>query len=127
MENLKTIKFSQNWNRKLDNIIFTTIRKKGYWINWGDKAAIVLNEKVYKWVECIGKTELPFINICGSVIACDTGTIGAQAIEVFEKLGINTLSETEQCTLYVLKSIPNPQLIPYGNKNSQNSLFDQQH
>jgi hypothetical protein len=125
MENLKSIKFSNNWNRKLDNIIFTTIRKKGYWINWGDKAAIVLNDKVYKWVECIGKTEIPFISICGSVIATDTGLFGAEAIQIFEKLGINTLSESEPCTLLVLRSIPNPQL-PSGVRNQQKTdLFNQ--
>lgn len=114
---LKTIKFSQNWNRKLDNVIFTTIRKINYWVNHGDKAAIVLNGNVYKWVECIGKTEIPFINICGSIIACDTGLIGIEAIKIFENLGINTLSENEKCTLLVLKSIPNPQM-----KNSLNNI-----
>lgn len=108
MANLKTIKFSQNWNKKLDNHIFTTIRKKGYWVNHGDDVAIVLNDKVYKWARCIGKVEIPFIQICGSVIACDTGLIGTEAIKVFEQLGINTSSDTEQCTLYVLKSVPRP-------------------
>lgn len=108
MPNLKTIKFSKNWNRKLDNEVFTTIRKKGYWVKPGDDAAIVLNEKVYKWVHCIGAVEIPFVNICGSVIACDTGLIGIEAIQVFEQLGINTTSDTEQCTLLVLKSIPRP-------------------
>lgn len=109
MEQLKTIKFSTNWNKKLDCEIFTTIRKKGYWINYGDQAAIELNGKVYKWVTCIGKKEIPFINICGSTIACDLGLIGAPALQIFENLGINTISETEQCTLLILKSIPNPQ------------------
>jgi len=108
MADLKTIKFSKNWNKKLDNEIFTTIRKKEYWINHGDNAAIVLNDKVYKWVTCIGKVELPFINICGSIIACDTGMFGKEALQIFENMGINTLSETEQCTLLVLKSIPRP-------------------
>lgn len=124
---IKSVKFSTNWNRKLDCEIFTTIRKKGYWINWGDKCAIALNDKVYKWAECIGKTEIPFINICGSIIACDTGLIGAPALEIFERLGINTISEIEQCTLYVLKTIPNPQTSKnkyYGSPKDLPGLFD---
>lgn len=105
---MKTIKFSQNWNRKLDNEIFTTIRQKGYWVRHGDCAAIVLKDKLYKWVTCIGAAEIPFINICGSVIACDTGLIGTPALQLFESMGINTTSESECCTLLVLKSIPKP-------------------
>jgi hypothetical protein len=108
MADLKTIKFSKNWNKKLDNEIFTTIRKKGFYVNHGDNVAIVLNDKLYKWVTCIGKNEIPFINICGSIIACDTGLIGMDAIQTFEQLGINTTSGTEECCLLVLKSIPRP-------------------
>lgn len=114
---MKTIKFSQNWNRKLDNEIFTTIRKAGYWIEHGDTVAIVLNDKVYKWAQCIGKNEIPFINICGSIIACDTGMIGAQALQLFESLGINTVSEKEPCCLLVLKSVPNPNTIQPGGRD----------
>lgn len=125
MAELKTIKFSTNWNKKLDCEIFTTIRKKGYWINWGDKAAIVLNDKVYKWVTCIGKTEIPFINICGATIACDTGLIGAEALQLFERLGINTISETEQCTLLVFKTIPNPSNSQTINNHERKDLFNQ--
>jgi hypothetical protein len=121
---IKSVKFSTNWNRKLDCEIFTTIRKKGYWINWGDKVAVILNDKTYKWAECIGKTEIPFINICGSTIACDTGLIGATALQLFEKLGINTLLETEQCTLLVFKSIPNPQINNKVKDHEQKDLFN---
>ncbi len=105
---LKTIKFSKNWNGKLDNEIFTTIRKKECGIIHGDKAAIVLIDRVYKWVQCVGFTSCKFAELSPVLLAIDTGIADLSVHNVFKQCGINSVDTDCEIDFLLLKSIPRP-------------------
>lgn len=108
MSDFKTIKFSTNWNRKLDNLIFTSIRKANHYVNNGDRVAIVLNDKLYKWAEVIAISECKFSEI-GPVLLClDTGYDYEGAIKLFDQMGIKRNPGDAPIKFYLLKTIVNP-------------------
>lgn len=105
---LKTIKFDKNWNGKLSNEVFTTIRKKGYGINHGDKAAIVLVDRVFKWVQCVGVTTCYFSDLSPVLLAIDTGVTDTSVHGLFKRFGIDSYDLGCEVDFLVLKSIPRP-------------------
>lgn len=110
MNDFKTIKFSQNWNRKLDNIIFSTIRKENYYVELNDKVAIVLNDKLYKWCEVIAVATCKFIEIGPILLTLDTGYEYEAAIKIFDNMGIPRYPGDTLVKFYLLKSIENPKV-----------------
>lgn len=105
---LKTIKFNKNHNGKLNNDVFTTIRKQNYGIALGDCAAIVLMDKVYKWVECVGVTTQWYADLSPVIIACDTGICDETVHILFNACGIHSRNPATMVDLLVLKTIPRP-------------------
>lgn len=108
MSEFKTIKFSNNWNRKLDNIIFTTIRKANHYIDLNDKVAIVLNDKLYKWAQVICIAEGLFSQVSEFTICTDTGYEIMPALKIFENMGITKFPVDTPIKIIVLRSIENP-------------------
>lgn len=108
MSNFKTIKFSTNWNRKLDNIIFTTIRKQSHYVNNGDRVAIVLNDKLYKWAEVIAMSECVFSEVGQNLLMLDTGLLPDEALAVFKNMDIHRGPVPSPIKFIVLRTIVNP-------------------
>lgn len=127
MSDLKTIKFSTNWNRKLDNLIFTTIRKANHYVENRDQVAIVLNDKLYKWAQVIAISECKFSEVGPVMLMLDTGHEYNAAVEIFEKMGITHNPEDTPIKFIVLKTIANPKaspLIQYGSAGSSQQKLE---
>jgi len=127
MSDFKTIKFSTNWNRKLDNLIFSTIRKASHYVNNGDRVAIVLNDKLYKWCEVIAVSECKFNEIGPILLMLDTGYELEGALKIFDNMGIPRAPGDEPVKFYVLKTIVNPKsnsTVQYGSAGSHQQKID---
>lgn len=110
---LKTLKFSKNWNSKLNNDVFSTIRKKGTGICHGDSVAVVLGDKVYKWVQVVGISECRYMDLSPVLLALDTGVTDLSVHGLFKQFGINTDDLNTEVEFLLLKSIPRPH--QFGN------------
>jgi len=89
-----TIKFSKNWNNKLNNDIFTTIRSS--WGQMGDKQEyyqnnidnvfdVILNKKIHSQVKLVSVSEYNFEDLPKTIIMIDTGMKWADAIHMFNR------------------------------------------
>ena len=89
---MREIKFSHNWNRKLDNEYFTTIRKateenyERYYFQVGKLFHVKLGDKTVCKARLIDVYECRFYNIPSSLLIVDTGTESYR--DVFKKFGI---------------------------------------
>ncbi len=92
---VNTIKFSHNWNNKLENSIFTTIRsqssdKEEYYKGLiGDEFEVLLNGKLYckAVLQCVEGALLgEFTN---GLLMSDTGMPIIDAMELFAKFGLS--------------------------------------
>ena len=97
---MKEIKFSHNWNKKLDNDIFTTIRKHTnpkeiyYRNSIGYEFDIILKDRLAGQAKLIGIEVKEFSKINDNVLILDTGLISVVEIEkVFYKFGLNTIHD----------------------------------
>lgn len=106
----KAIIFSHNWNNKLDNDIFTTIRthspdkERYYRKNIGLDFDVVLNCKDKCKVQLIGIEVKPFDKINDDILILDTGLMSIIDIEkVFYKFGMNTIKD--KMIILILKKI----------------------
>lgn len=85
---LKRINFTRNWNNKLDNHIFTTIRHSNYNICTNDQAEVYVNDVFKKQVICLHTEIINYEELNWVTLALDTGYLLAGANTIFEKLGI---------------------------------------
>ena len=89
---MPVIKFSHNWNGKLDNNIFTTIRratprKTDYYIgHHGDVFDVHLNKLSYCDSKLIEVAIMPLSEINHSLLMLDTGC--QEYLEIFQKFGV---------------------------------------
>ncbi len=97
---MNQIKFSHNWNNKLNNNIFTTIRKytpekyKYYLDLKSYDFDVILNGKKFKEVKLVGIEIKKFKDIPSEVLILDTGILSIIDIEkVFYKFGLNTIQD----------------------------------
>lgn len=122
---LKTLKFQKNYNNKLNCDVFTTLRKKGCGIHRGNKVAIVLNDKVYKWVEIIDVVEINYQDIPPILLAIDTGITDSSVHALFERFGVIDHSRDTEVAIITCLSIPRPH--EYSNPETaiQLSLYQE--
>ncbi len=94
MEKNKQIKFSHNWNNKLGNPIFTTIRNsqlgkfKYYKDLIGYGFDVLLKNKKYCYAELQQVEEFLFDDIPEGLLMSDTGMNFADAQQLFANFGI---------------------------------------
>ncbi len=121
----KTVKFKMNFNGKLDNSIFTTIRAANYGVAQHDYCVIVLNDRVYKWVQCIEVSTLWFGDISQMIVATDTGLTGSAVHDLFNKCGLITQQHSTMVDLILFKTVVRPK-IKYDKpgQESLSSLFE---
>lgn len=100
-----SVKFQENWNKKLYGKYFTTIRKENYYLNKGDIVDIVLKGKAVasaKVIEC----DLLYFHELGQVmVMCDTGYSYADSLELFFKFGINVKSFDTKVKVYLFENL----------------------
>ena len=90
---MNKIKFNQNWNNKLDNNIFTTIRKNTYTKeiyyeeNTNKEFEIILTGKKYGECKLLGFKVVEWYHLINNfepLLLVDTGLYYQDAIKVFE-------------------------------------------
>lgn len=92
------VKFSKNWNNKLDSDIFTTIRKDDkkktkfhYYKQYeGKDVNIWLNGRLYRTVKLLNVELKGFYQLPYGFLCIDTGT--DYPFDIFREFGIDTYS-----------------------------------
>lgn len=105
---MRTINFSYNWNNKLDNKVFTTIRSRFIPIEPGTSVTIALKNKTYcfaKVKECI---LCKFADINPLIIYLDTGYSPAEAYEIFKNMGLDINDKNQDCMLMIFERAHKP-------------------
>ena len=92
---MNTIKFSHNWNNKLNNDIFTTIRNHTpekelhYMSQIGNRLSVELNKKKFREARLIDVDVKEYVEIDIALLRLDTGIQYIKEIEkVFIKFGM---------------------------------------
>lgn len=84
------IKFSHNWNNKLDNVIFTTIRKKdvySYYSQRLDEPFMVMLKGVHVGDAVLIECRVDdFVSIPKELLMVDTGT--SDYHQIFKRFGV---------------------------------------
>lgn len=88
-----TIKFSHNWNMKLKNFVFTTIRtdkhRQYYLDNLNKRFHVLLNETIYCKAKLIKVDSRKFKECDTYLTLLDTGIIDLPArYDIFKRFGI---------------------------------------
>lgn len=97
------INFTRNWNGKLDNQIFTTIRKETYPVKTNDVAEIWLDGQFKKNVVALCVLTEPYENINWVTKAIDTGYLGDGANKIFDSLGFKPGDKVKVLVLQTIK------------------------
>lgn len=100
---MRTINFTTNWNNKLDNKVFTTIRKSFIPIQPGSAVEISLKGKLYCWAtvkECI---LCKFSDINPLILWLDTGYTPEESRTLFKNFGIDTDNPNAECMLLIFE------------------------
>lgn len=97
---MNQIKFSHNWNNKLNNDIFTTIRSYTqekfiyYDSKVGEQYGIILNHKVKCNAQLFRIQVKKYIEIPQEVLVLDTGETDFISIQtIFEKFGMKDIND----------------------------------
>lgn len=115
----RVINFQENWNKKLDNKIFTTIRKVGIPISEQSICEIHLKNKLYKWATVISCKKVFFHEIPLGILITDTGYSDDQALKLFQSFGIDINNSSQEVLLYYLESSPRMVSLSDINKSSK--------
>lgn len=92
---MNIIKFSKNWNNKLNQTIFTTIRKYNYkkWVYYKSledaKFKVFLEGQVARMATLINVEYLSLNEVPKGLICADTGCEFKEALKIFRKFGID--------------------------------------
>lgn len=117
MEQISDIKFSCNWNGKLNCTAFTTLRRKHYRV--GERLVVKLNGNEIKTVLVKEKRTFDYTQITEFEAYQDTGYSKEATIKILEKMYpdlISRFSKEREINLYLLVS--------EGKKSQQPSLFN---
>lgn len=96
------INFTRNWNGKLDNDIFTTIRKEDYPFKTNDVGEVYVNGVFKKNVTALYVDTIPYEDLNWVTKALDTGYLPGGANKIFDNLGIK---EGDKVKVLVLQTI----------------------
>lgn len=100
-----SIKFQENWNKKLYGKYFTTIRKENYYLNKGDIVDVVLKGVSVASAKVIECEVLFFHELGPDMVMCDTGYNYADSLELFCRFGINVKSFETKVKVYLLENL----------------------
>lgn len=102
---MEQIKFSQNWNNKLDCNCFTTIRlfSKKYIKN--KTFEIVLKDKVLFQAESVEVYKISIDKLNDYICFLDTGYSKEETIEIFKKMYSSVDFSTQMLALILLKKV----------------------
>ena len=105
---MRTINFSLNWNNKLDNQVFTTIRSTFIPVQPGTSLMINLKGKLYCWAKVKECIKCKFSDINPLIIWLDTGYEPEQAFELFKTMGLDYSNKEQECMLLILERTVKP-------------------
>jgi hypothetical protein len=105
---MRTINFSYNWNNKLDNKVFTTIRGNFIAMEPGTSVQIMLKNKLYCWAKVKECILCKFADINPLIIYLDTGYAPNEAYELFKSMGLDVNDKTKDCMLLILERTIKP-------------------
>lgn len=104
---MNEIKYSNNWNKKLDCDVFTTIRISNDKYQVGSEYSVNLRNREYKRVTIIGKKTILMSDINDWIAGLDAG-MGAEEFKRFLKKmyhGKNLNWETQKLDFILQKTI----------------------
>lgn len=84
-----TVRFKENYNKKLYGNYFTTIRSKDYNVQVGKFYEIELNNKVIMSAQAIAVNTVKFHELNELSITMDTGLKYSDALQLFKDFGYN--------------------------------------
>lgn len=84
-----TVRFAENYNKKLYGNYFTTLRKNDYPVKEGDLVEIELKGIGIMLARCVKLIECKFHDIPDEWLMCDTGMVQWEYLELFKKFGMN--------------------------------------
>lgn len=105
---MRSINFSLNWNNKLDNNVFTTIRSRFVPIEPGTSVQIMLKNKLYCWAKVKECILCKFSDINPLIIYLDTGHSPDQAYEIFKGMGLDINDKNQDCMLLIFERAHKP-------------------
>ena len=98
----KELNFSYNWNKKLHNNVFTTIRQSGR-LDVGDKISIKLNDFHMKFGTVLIKKYLPVEKLNETMCYLDTGYNREETLEIISKMfGAEKISDEAKIYWYLI-------------------------
>ena len=110
---MNRIKFSHNWNNKLNNEYFTTIRGTGgdydnkkfeyYSEKIGEVFSVLLKGKEVCKAELVMVELREFDDICHALLIADTGT--TEYMKIFRKFGIEGYENVLILTFHRIKEV----------------------
>lgn len=85
---INNIKFMRNWNKKLDNKLFITIRKHSDYHSTkiGEEFYVILNNIQYSKAKLLNVTPKKFCDIDKLILILDTGSI--EYSDIFKRLEV---------------------------------------
>lgn len=107
---MKTLNFAKNWNRKLDNDVFTSIRRFNNPISPGQRVNITLDNKRYCCAIVQEAIVCEFRDIPLLTIITDVGANPEQSYKILKEFGFDRDISTCKVILYVLERAPYPLL-----------------
>lgn len=105
---MKTLNFAKNWNNKLDNKVFTTIRKSFNPLQPGSTIAVQINYKTYCFAKVNECLLCKFADIPTLAICLDTGLMPIEAYKQFEAFGLDINNKDQDCMLLILERTEKP-------------------
>jgi hypothetical protein len=105
---MRTINFSYNWNNKLDNKVFTTIRANFIPVQPGTTLQIHLKGKLYCWAKVQECIKCKFSDINTLILWLDTGYAPEEAFKVFKSMGLDYNRKDQDCMLLIFERAIKP-------------------
>ena len=108
---MNRIKFSHNWNNKLDNNIFTTIRRytdekrRYYNAQVGKPFISILNDKEHSICELLGTEVRILKDLTEGLVCVDTGQTYEEALKTFKKFNCSRDTEVIILTFKRIKPL----------------------
>lgn len=105
---MRTINFSYNWNNKLDNKVFTTIRANFIPVEPGTTLKIHLKNKLYCWAKVRECIKCKFSDINPLIIWLDTGYTPEESYKIFKNMGLDINDKNQDCMLLIFERAHKP-------------------
>lgn len=102
-----TVRFAENYNKKLYGKYFTTLRKIDYPVKENDLVEIELKGVGVMLARCVKMIECKFHEIPDEWLMCDTGLIQGEYLQLFKNFGmdVNNFDLRVKCYTFCVEQV----------------------